>query len=79
MSILINSSTSNTFEKEKKSSILFRYSNKIIFTVMNIFVALEMDYLLVIEIQQQVHHLFDDQLHNEQDLYKQLKLSYVHV
>jgi hypothetical protein len=41
---------------------------------MNIVVYLEMDCLLVIEIQQQVHHLIDDPLHNEQDLYMQLKL-----
>jgi hypothetical protein len=46
---------------------------------MNSFLLHEKDYLLMMEIQQQVCLLIDDQLHNVQDLYKQLKLSYVHV
>jgi len=46
---------------------------------MNIVVYHERDYLSVIENQQQVHHLIDDLLHIEQDLYKQLILLYVHV
>jgi hypothetical protein len=45
---------------------------------MNIVDYPEKDYLLVIEIQQQVHHLIDDQLYNGQDLYKQLKLLFIH-